>query len=150
MVRGSTTLPVAGRGGQVCPELWQGIRRNDVLAVNLPRCLGPPLGYASSKEHGRQAIAALRAIEERETRMFASNADGTGPSSQTAHATTADVAGPVPTQGLVNFTGDKVSMAFGEPLEGGAGRTPPGSAFTVLADGFEVDAEEVEIRGSRG
>ena len=76
----------------------------------------------------------------RHYRVSAINTQGTGPPSGSAHATTADVAAPVPVTALA--TGSELIVGFDEPLETGDLAV---GAFTVTASGQTLAYDEVEV-----
>ena len=79
----------------------------------------------------------------RHYRVAAINAQGTGPWSDTASATTDDIERPVPVSAAT--TGNAISITFDEALDLALGNLPPKSAFVVTADGNPIDVAQVSI-----
>ena len=80
--------------------------------------------------------SGLPAPTTRHYRVFAINADGTGPASNVAHATTDDVVRPVLVSARTSTTGSTAFLGFDEDI--GTISSPAVSAFTVTADGVSV------------
>ncbi len=74
----------------------------------------------------------------RHYRVSAINADGTGPPSNIANASTSDLTPPILTSGVVGASGDSIQLRFSEPLDLDDGRTPAPTAVSVAADGEAV------------
>ena len=85
----------------------------------------------------------------RHYRVSAINGHGTGPASDPAHATTADIEAPV----LVSTGGGEgfITLTFDEPLDLAAAENLPASAITVTASGQivsgDVDVDHAFLRG---
>ena len=69
----------------------------------------------------------------RHYRVSAINADGTGPASGTASATTDDILAPVLVSATVPAAGDRIALAFDDDLD--PDETPPLAAFAVTGAG---------------
>ena len=81
--------------------------------------------------------AGLPSPTTRHYRVSAINEQGAGPASDSAHATTDDVAGPVLVSARTTTTGSSVFLGFDENIGTASGLAI--SAFTVTADGVSVD-----------
>ena len=78
--------------------------------------------------------AGLPSPTTRHYRVSAINDQGAGPASDTAHATTDDVAGPVLVSAAVPADGRSVVVVFNEPIDGSLAGLPGGSHFTMTAE----------------
>ena len=68
--------------------------------------------------------------------------------SDTAHATTADIDGPVPQSATVTGAGTGVAIVFDEALDGTEANAPAKERFTVTADGAPVTVGSVTVWGT--
>ena len=85
----------------------------------------------------------------RHYRVFATNTQGTGVASNIAHATTADIAAPVPESASVAAAGDELTIAFSEALDATEARLPAPERFAVtVADGAEIVIGSVAVSGT--
>ena len=92
--------------------------------------------------------AGLPSPTTRHYRVSAINEQGAGPASDSAHATTDDVAGPVLVSAGTGTTGDAISLTFDEALQSTTGNTPRKGAFAVTVDGMEIEFEDVITVGN--
>ena len=90
--------------------------------------------------------AGLPSPTTRHYRVSAINDQGAGSPSDTAHATTDDVAGPVLVSAEVLSMGDTITLTFDEAFPSPFG--PPTSAYTVTADGVPVAIGATSVGGS--
>ena len=87
----------------------------------------------------------------RHYRVSAINTQGTGPPSVSAHATTADVAGPVPVSAAVHESGNLLRITFDEALDDRAANLPqPGRFQVTAADGTTFTVSSVAVLRADG
>ena len=84
----------------------------------------------------------------RHYRVFATNTQGTGVPSNIAHATTADIAAPVPESARVAASGASVAIVFDEALDETTANLPAAARLDVsAADGAEIALGTVAVSG---
>ena len=82
----------------------------------------------------------------RHYRVFAINDDGRSLPSDTAHTTTADIAGPEPVSASVTASGTALTIVFDETLEAAPARLPAAARFRIAAaDGAEIAIGTVSV-----
>ena len=92
--------------------------------------------------------AGLPSPTTRHYRVSAINDQGAGPASDTAHATTDDVAGPVLVSAAVPADGRSVAIVFDEALDDTTERRPDAERFAVTAaDGTRFRVSGVGVTG---
>ena len=84
----------------------------------------------------------------RHYRVSAINAGGAGVPSAPAHATTDDIAGPVPRAGEVGTGGDSLALEFDEAID--TGTLPPPASFALTADNEPIAIGSVSAAGADG
>ena len=102
----------------------------------------------SHTDDGSYPNAPLTSETTRHYRVSAINGEGTGSPSNSAHATTADTAGPVPVSASVPGSGAQVVIVFDEELDGT--NIPAKERFTIsVADGARIAIGSVTVAGAR-
>ena len=102
----------------------------------------------SHTDNGSDPDAPFTSETTRHYRVSAINSQGTGSPSDSAHATTADTAGPVPVSASVPGSGAQVVIVFDEELDGT--NIPAKERFTIsVADGARIAIGSVSVAGAR-
>ncbi len=95
--------------------------------------------------------AGLPSPTTRHYRVSAINEHGAGPASDSAHATTDDVAAPMVASANVPANGRSVAVVFDQALDGSLAGLAPASLFTVTAeDGARFRPGSLGVNGSTG
>ena len=98
----------------------------------------------------RNSDTGLASQTTRHYRVSARNDHGAGSPSNVAHATTDDIEGPVLERAETSATGLTITLVFDEFVAQESEGLAPKSAFTVTADGIEIEIGSVVARGGDG